>query len=129
MDEVLPATTGGEEFTMQPIITAIYSDPGLERAGNGVMVKPDANANQFCPRTMTSIDPVQLQHFYDQDGVVLVRQFLSADVRLLQGLRYTPGTLIEEDSIMRDYLTWLRTATTDIPLVDSSDMREALCEL
>jgi nitrite reductase/ring-hydroxylating ferredoxin subunit len=60
-----------------------------------------------------------------------IRAFLGADVRLLEGLRYTPGTLIDADATMRDYLEWLAHAASDTPhspSLDAPHTQESSCE-
>jgi hypothetical protein len=57
-----------------------------------------------------------------------IRNFLSADVRLLSGLRYSPATLLDEDRVMLDYLAWLQSGAAADETLRSSRQKEESCE-
>lgn len=57
-----------------------------------------------------------------------VRQFLGADLRVLQGLRFSPASLIEADRTMREYLNWLPGATIPTATDSNGNCEEVSCD-
>lgn len=43
---------------------------------------------------------------------LFIRAFLRDDQDITQGIRYTPGTLIDADAVLKSYLDWLAAAVT-----------------
>lgn len=57
-----------------------------------------------------------------------IHQFLQADLRFLQNLRYSPGTLLEEDRTMHEYLHWLKSATVPLATNQLQSHSEESCD-